>query len=242
MKPAPSDVAHYKSLVGEGRVLMMGVTPELHAAFTDITAFDRDEAMIKRVWPGNTLTRNVVQADWMNIDYSRSTNIVGVIGDCALPMLGDLDKMRVFQSRCFDWLMTGGVFVQRIFERPTVPYTRADLQKIMNEPAKINFHAFKWMLCMVIAAESGYIVRDTDRLVLFNELCSDRDALCAATGWSRDAVDTMDLYAGGEYTVAFCSREEILNTIPEDARDIQFTNMTDYDLAENCPIMSWRKP
>ena len=240
-RPAPSDVAHYRSLIGEGRVMMMGVTPELHAAFTDITAFDRDEAMIAKIWPGNTLTRKVIKADWLRIEYFRSPGFDAVLGDCALPMLGDLDRMRLFQSRCYDWLKPGGVFVQRLMERPATPYTRADLLDIMSRPAKINFHAFKWMLCMVIAAESGYVVRDTDRLVLFNELCSDRDALCAATGWNRDAVDTMDLYAGGEYAVAFCSREEILSTIPEGAADIQFVNMTDYDLAENCPIMSWKK-
>ena len=220
---------------------MMGVTPELHAAFIDITAVDRDEAMINRVWPGDTLTRKVIQADWMNIEYFRSPQLDAVIGDCALPMLGDLDKMRVFQSRCYEWLKPGGVFVQRISERPAVPYTRQTLIDITTQPALINFHAFKWVLCMVLAEESSYVVRDTDRLTLFNEICPDRDALCAATGWSRDAVDTMDLYIDGEYSVAFCSREELLSTIPKDAVDIQFVNMTDYDLAENCPIMSWKR-
>lgn len=242
MKPAASDVTHYQQLVGSGPVMMMGVTQELYPAFDDIMAFDRDEAMIKRVWLGNTETKTVTQQEWLDIGFEHSPGFAGIIGDCAIPMLADTDTMRVFQQRCLDWLRPGGVFVQRLFERPAKPYTRDDLRHIMSGPANINFHAFKWMLCMVLAAESGYQVRDTDRLVLFNELCPDRDALCAVTGWTRDAVDTMDLYEGGTNTIAFCDRKEYLSTIPDSATEVKFTFMTDYDLAENCPIMSWKTP
>lgn len=242
MKPAPSDVSHYQKLVGQGPVMMMGVTQELYPAFNDLTAFDRDEAMIARVWLGDTETKRVIKKDWTDIEFDTAPNFAGIIGDCAVPMLADTVNMLLFQEKCFNWLKPGGVFVQRLFERPTTPYTRADLLAVMSKPAAINFHAFKWMLCMVLAEESGYRVKDTDRFTLFNELCSDRDQLAATTGWSRDSIDTMDLYIDGKNTIAFCNREEYLSTIPENAVDIQFITMTDYDLAENCPIMSWRRP
>ena len=244
MKPAPSDVAHYQQLVGQGPVMMMGVTQELYSAFDDITAFDRDAAMISSVWLGDTETKRVIQKDWLSIEFDTAPNFAGIIGDCALPMLADTDKMRQFQERCFNWLRPGGVFVQRLFERPAPvrPYTRENLKAVMGKPAAINFHAFKWMLCMTIAAESGYQIKDTERYALFNELCSDRDSLSATTGWTRDSIDTIDLYLDGTTTVAFCDREEYLSTVPADAVDIQFTYMTDYDLAEHCPIMSWRRP
>ena len=242
MKPAPSDVAHYQQLVGQGPVMMMGVTQELYPAFDNLTAFDRDEAMIERVWLGDTETKRVTQKDWLSIEFDTAPNFAGIIGDCAIPMLANIATMRLFQERCVDWLKPGGVFVQRLFERPTVAYTRTNLLDIMSKPATINFHAFKWMLCMTIAAESGYQVTDKSRFALFNELCKDRDQLAANTGWTRDAIDTIDLYLDGKNTIAFCDREEYLSTIPEHAVDIQFVNMTDYDLAENCPIMSWRRP
>jgi hypothetical protein len=241
MKPAPSDVAHYQSLAGSGPVMMMGVTPELYDAFDFIVAFDRDQAMIDRVWPGDTKKKGVVKCDWMNIELVPN-EWQAIVGDCALPMLGDLELMKEFQKRCMTWLQPGGVFVQRLFERPATPYTRDDLLRIASAPAEINFHAFKWMLCMVLAEESGYVVKDTDRLVLFNTLFPDRDALCADTGWTREAVDTMDLYIDGTYSVAFCNRREYYNTIPADAIEIQFVYQNNYDLAENCPIISWKKP
>lgn len=241
MKPASSDVAHYQSLAGSGPVMMMGVTPELYDAFDFIVAFDRDQAMIDRVWPGDTKKKGVVKCDWMNIELVPN-EWQAIVGDCALPMLGDLELMKEFQKRCMTWLQPGGVFVQRLLERPATPYTRDDLLRIASAPAEINFHAFKWMLCMVLAEESGYVVKDTDRLVLFNTLFPDRDALCAVTGWTREAVDTMDLYIDGTYSVAFCNRREYYNTIPADAIEIQFVYQNNYDLAENCPIMSWKKP
>ena len=241
MKPAPSDVAHYQQLVGNGPVMMMGVTQELYPAFNDITAFDRDEAMIKRVWLGDTVTKRIIHKDWLDIKFDSPPNFAGIIGDCAIPMLMDTATMRQFQEQCLNWLRPGGVFVQRLFERPDKPYTRSDLLEVMSKPATINFHAFKWMFCMVLAAESGYQVKDTDRFALFSELCSDRDQLAATTGWSRDAIDTIDLYVDGTNTIAFCDRAEYLSTIPDQAVDIQFTHMKDYDLAGNCPIMSWRR-
>jgi hypothetical protein len=241
LKPAPSDVDHYKSLAGSGPVMMMGVTPELYDAFDFIVAFDRDQAMIDRVWPGDTNKKGVVKSEWMNIELVPG-EWQAIVGDCALPMLGDLADMAEFQRRCMAWLQPGGVFVQRLFERPVIPYTRDDLLRIAGAPAEINFHAFKWMMCMVLAEESGYVVKDADRLGLFNTLFPDRDALCAATGWTRKAVDTMDLYIDGTYSIAFCNRIEYFNIIPAGAVDIQFTHQDDYDLAEDCPIMSWKKP
>jgi hypothetical protein len=222
--------------------MMTGVTQELYSAFDYITAFDRDAAMIERVWRGDTETKHVIQKDWMNIEFDPAPDFAGIIGDCAIPMLSNIATMRLFQERCFNWLKPGGVFVQRLFERPVELYTRADLLEVMSKPATINFHAFKWMLCMVLAAESGYQVKDVDRFALFRDLCTDRDQLSATTGWTRDAIDTIDLYLDGKNTIAFCDREEYLSTLPEYAVDVQFVNMTDYDLAENCPIMSWRRP
>ena len=240
LRPSTQVVEIMKSLAS-GDILLMGVTPELHAAFKNIIAVDRDSSMIEKVWLGDDDTRNVMQNDWMEMVW-QSNNFDAVVGDCALPMLSTLERMTEFQSKCFDWLKPGGVFVQRVMERPTVAYTKNDLLDIMSKPANINFHAFKWLKCMSIAAQFGYAVPDPLRYEYFEYLCNDRDALCERTGWSREAVDTVDLQKEGKQTVAFCNREELIQTIPANAVDVTWTYAKDYDLAEHCPILSWRKP
>ena len=242
MRPTPSVVKLMQDLAGDNQILLMGVTPELHAAFNNIVAVDRDSGMIERVWPGNTVTKTVIQCDWMSIAWNDIPPITAVVGDCALPMLSNLDNMRIFQQNCYDKLESGGVFVQRLFMRPENPYTRDDLLKIMSEPAQINFHAFKWVMCMAIAAEFGYSMSDPQRYDYFNTLCNNREKLANDTGWGSDAIETIEMYCDGKQTIGFCDRAEIFNTIPIDAVDVKFLYTDDYDLAEHCPIVFWRKP
>lgn len=241
MRPTPAVVKIFKDLAGDGRVLMMGVTPELHTAFVDVIAVDRDENMISNVWPGDTLTRQVLQSDWMKMEWE-SNRFSAVVGDCALPMLSTIENMTEFQQRCFDWIKPGGVFVQRLFERPTEDYTWDQLVDMVSKPADINFHAFKWVACMSLAAEVGYKISDPVRFEYLNKLCADRTAVCEATGWSREAVDTIDMYENGVQAVTFCNRAEWLSTVPNDAVEVNFLYAYDYDLWQHCPILTWKKP
>ena len=79
-------------------------------------------------------------------------------------------------------------------------------------------------------------------LELFREISGDREALCDRTGWPAAHVNTVDFYGTSGQIVTFASREEYLSTIPDDAVDVEFLYTTDYDFAECCPIMRWRKP
>jgi hypothetical protein len=241
MRPSQQVIDLFQDLAGPEQTMMMGVTPEFHPAFEYMIAVDRDEGMIDKVWLGDTKTKRVIHSNWMDMIWPED-NFSSIIGDCALPMLTTLDRMTEFQQRCYKWLKPGGVFVQRLFERPNEDYTWDQLVDMVSKPADINFHAFKWVACMSLAAEVGYKISDPIRFEYLNKLCADRAAVCKSTGWTREAVDTIDMYENGVQAVAFCNRAEWQSTVPEDALEVSFLYAYDYDLWQHCPILTWKKP
>jgi hypothetical protein len=95
---------------------------------------------------------------------------------------------------------------------------------------------------MALAAEIGYKISDTDRFAYLSKLCVDRDSISQTTGWTRQAVDTIDMYENGVQAVAFCNRAEWQSTVPDNAVEVDFLYAYDYDLWQHCPILTWKKP
>jgi len=138
-------------------------------------------------------------------------------------------------------LRPGGRFVCRLFERPDVPQSREDLLATAAGPARINFHAFKWQVAMHLAAREPATIAVPQILELFDELFPDRGALAARTGWPRELIDLIDVYRGSEVRFTFMTRSEILAVLPAGISELRFDACSDYDLAECCPLMSFRR-
>ena len=117
LRPTASVIEVMKQAVPPGPVLMLGVTPEIYQAFDHIQAVDRDQGMIERVWLGNTDSKQVTVGDWMTMDWPENS-FSGIVGDCAIPMLGNLAVVSEFQQRCYHWLKPGGTVAFRLMERP----------------------------------------------------------------------------------------------------------------------------
>jgi hypothetical protein len=241
MRPTTAVIRVLQQQIGEGHVLQLGCTPEIHAAFDHITAVDRDPNMIATVWPGNTATKQVINQDWMHMIWPHNT-FTGIVSDCGVVMLGTLQRQQEFLSRCWDWLAPGGTYAQRYFERPMVNITFEELLADISGPAKINFHAFKWKMGMYLAGQHGAATASVQILDLWREISGDREAVLDRTGWSAEAVQTVDFYQTSGQVVTFANREEYASTIPAGAVDVEWLYTTDYDFAEHCPIMRWRKP
>jgi len=75
----------------------------------------------------------------------------------------------------------------------------------------------------------------------FNELHPDRDELAQRTGWPRAAIDTIDVYRGSPVMYVFPNRQEFTAALPGGIGDVRFTDCGSYDLANCCPILSFRK-
>lgn len=242
LRPTACVIKVMKEAVAPGPVLMLGVTPEIYRAFDHITAVDRDQSMIDRVWLGDTDTKCVTVGDWMDMDWPHNT-FSGIVGDCAIPMLGNLAVVTEFQQRCYHWLKPGGTVAFRLMERPQQDVTLGDIERDLSQPAAMNFHAFKWRMGQCVAAmNQNSATASADIRILFQTLGYDRDRLCHVTGWDHDAVDSIDLYHNATQVVLFALRQEYIDTIPNHAQDVEFITNDDYDLCEFTPILIWRKP
>ncbi len=238
-RPTESVVNDFKSLVPEGPILLLGVTPEIANSYDDVLAVDRDPKMIENVWPGDTNTKMAVNAYWETFLPSKKFN--GVIGDVALTILADKKRITSFNQKAFNMLNEGGTVAQRIFHKPSNPITRDMLIDMLSKPATINFNAFKWMLFMCYAEETHSKIKLRNILTLFNQICPVREFAARDTGWSMDDINTIELYKDSDWEVIVMSKKEWLETVPKNATNVKFTYQTDYDLCELCPILSFSK-
>jgi hypothetical protein len=238
-RPTQSVVDTYKTLIPEGSILLLGVTPEIANAYDNVLAVDHDTKMIEKVWPGDTDTKSAIHGNWETI--IPATKFDGVIGDVALTLLADMKHITSFNKKAFDMLNLGGTVAQRIFHKPKEVITRDQLIDMLTKPAIVNFNAFKWMMFMCYAEETHSKIKLTNILKFFNEICPVREFAARDTGWSMDDINTIELYKNTDWSVIVMSKKEWLETVPKGASTVQFTYQDDYDLAELCPILSYKK-
>lgn len=242
LRPDADVVGHVQSRIGtpQGTVLLLGVTPELADAFPCVHAVDKNEGMIASVWPGDGPGKKAETGDWLDLP-AVAEPYAGVVGDGSLNCMPDLASLHALLRKLQDGMAPGAAFACRLFERPETPFTRAHLLAFGDGPAPINFHAFKWQLAMHIAAESGAAVPVLRILDTFDRLFPDREKLAAATGWKLQTISTIDVYRGSPNIYTFPSRAEFTKALPQGVTDVRFDPCGHYDMAECCPILSFRK-
>ena len=242
LRPDADVVARMQSLIGspQGTILLLGVTPELADAFPRVHAVDKNPGMMANVWPGDGPGKKAEVGDWLDLP-PRATPYDGVLGDGSLNCMPDLESLRTLFAALRDAMADGAPFACRLFERPETPFTRTHLENFATGPAPINFHAFKWQLAMHIAAQTGASVPVAQILSTFDTLFPDRAQLAAATGWKLETISTIDVYRGSPVIYTFPSRAEFTAALPAGVKDIRFEPCGSYDMAECCPILSFRK-
>ena len=113
---------------------------------------------------------------------------------------------------------------------------------MLNNPAIVNFNAFKWMMFMCYAEETHNKIKVRNILKLFNEIAPIRELVAENTGWNLTDINTIDLYKDSDWEVIVMSKKEWLETVPKGSVNVKFTYQEDYDLAELCPVLSYGKP
>ena len=242
LRPAPDAVMVTQEAVGTGRgtVLLLGVTPELASAFDDVIAVDKNQAMIDTAWPGDTRAKSARCADWLEMDLPPGS-VRAVVGDGSLNNLPTIALAAAVMQRSQQWLIPGGRFVCRVFERPDIPFGTADLHAYPDRSPDRNFHALKWMIAMTLAQAGSATVAVEDIRAAFNDLFPDRDRLAAATGWHPAVIDTIDVYENSPLAYCFPNRAELRLAIPRDAKDIRFLASGRYPLSERCPLVCFTR-
>ena len=238
LRPNHEVVDTLVSMVGErnSNVLLLGVTPELVEAFSDLTAVDKSSEMIGALWHPIDATQVVREANWLEMDESFG-NYSAIVGDCSVNALQSAEEietlMRVVSARLLD----GGVFACRVFERPDEPITEEALVGIIESGSHGNFHAFKWQIAMSLAEQHGVSVKAVEILARFNRLFPHRHDVAASTGWPLDVINTIDVYEQSDMSLCFPNRQEFEQLFSPCFREILWLESGTYDLADRCPIV-----
>ena len=231
LNPNQEIIDGFTSLVPtSGHILLLGVTAKIHAAYTHITAVDYSPAMIERVWPGNTETKQVQEGNWLTVDLPENA-FDGIVGDGSVNMLAYPADVRRLFERSLTWLKPGGVFAARMWTRPDEPVTR---ERILAEAqaGKMSFTAFRRLFNMLIADRDGSVFPVTKIAELFDDLFPDPGKL----PWEN--TSSIDAYRTSTATSWFPTRQEILDIAPAGSR---FVDVGTYEIAETCPILTFQR-
>lgn len=245
LRPTAAVAGEIAGLVqSDGPVLLLGVTPEFHGIWDNLVAVDSDPVMVTNVWPGDGNGQHAMVANWMEMDWP-DESFGAIICDGGLGLLGSIDSMTALHERCLRWLVPGGKVVHRLFCRtaPSGQTARSRMSDALSGPGRLGFHGFK-MLCNFARADhlDSSLVAFSDLHRWFNDMFPDRDRLCAETGWDRSVVDTIDLYKGNPASTMFCTWDEYMGSVPDDASDvIMHTPNLGYDLWDWCPLLTVEK-
>jgi SAM-dependent methyltransferase len=227
LNPNQEIIDGFTSLVPTtGHILLLGVTAKIHQAYERITAVDYSPAMIERVWPGDTDTKKVTLANWLEVEFERDT-FDGIVGDGSVNMLASPREVRTLFERSMRWLKPNRVFATRMWTRPDEPVT---LEYIRSQVGQMSFTAWRRLLNMYIAERDGSVFAVPKIAELFDDLYPDPSVL----PWADTSA--IDAYRTSTSTSWFPTRAEILDIAPPGSR---FVDVGTYEIADTCPILTF---
>jgi SAM-dependent methyltransferase len=228
LNPNQEIIDHLKTQVDQNdNILLLGVTPQIYHAFNYITAVDKEPVMIEKVWPGNTINKRAILANWLAVDL-KDDSFDTVLGDGSINMLMYPGEVEALTERCRKWLKPGGKFICRMFTRPDQDITREWLIKEAANPS-VGWVAFRRLVPMAFAAENGSLVPWAQAYNFFHEVFPDKSML----KFTAEEIEKFEAYKGVSTSTWFPTRQEITDIIP----DGKFTDFGTYDIAHTCPFL-----
>ncbi len=220
-----------------GRTLLLGVTPELADISADVVALDRNVAMVRHVWPGNSPSRHAVVGDWRAPPFVPGS-FFACVGDCCLGALKFPDEYAVLFSELNRALQAGGRFVCRFFAPPDAPETVSAVGDAAKSGKIRGFHAFKFRLGIALAAQKpGFAIGVDEILEVFTQMFNDREELVRVTGWDRAHINTIDFYKGSMVHFHFPPRQTVLDVAAGIFSRAGLVPSGGYEMAELSPLL-----
>ncbi len=235
LRPCADDVDNFRQTMGDdaGRCLLLGVTPELAELSESLTAIDNSAAMIGALWKSR---QPALLGDWLAMPFAPAS-FDTIIGDGCLVLLSHPVQHRQFFEQLGKIIAPGGKILLRVFVNPQ-PHESTELvcREALCGKMK-SFHAFKWRLSMAIAAQAAHHnFNVAETVATFDRLLPDRKLLAAATGWSADAIETIDFYRNSATRYSYPTLLQVRQTIPPSLKETGLLQGR-YELAERCPIL-----
>lgn len=221
----------------DGATLLLGVTPELATIAAPLIGVDRNPGMIACAWPGNAPGRHAVQGDWLAMPVA-GNSVANAIGDGSFNTLAYPDGYVRLFDQLARVLKPGGRVVVRNFTTPEAGDALAAVREAVLARRIVSLHAFKWHLAMAVVAQAGSPdIRVTRIRDAFHEIFPDQTALMAATGWTADEIDTIEVYKDSVVSFSFPTLSQFRQVIPAGFGRLRVLPSGSYEMAERCPIL-----
>jgi SAM-dependent methyltransferase len=220
----------------DGRVLLLGATPELIDLVGRTVAVDSSADSLEFIWPGNTSTRSAVRANWLTLPYQANA-FSGVIGDGSLNCLVHPDGYRQLFDEIARTLRPRSRVVIRCYVRPDTGESIAQIRNEVFAGRVGHVDALKWRLAHALCAAQNESNLPVGRIRdAFEELFPDRELLQRLTGWSHAQIARVDAYAASRDIFSFPTARQLLEAVPAAFERTALRRAGTYELAERCPM------
>lgn len=220
-----------------GPTLLLGVTPELATIATPLVGIDRNPGMIACAWPGNVAGRQAVQGDWLAMPLA-GDSVANAIGDGSFNTQAWPDGYGQLFAELHRVLKRGARLVVRNFTTPDSGETLEAVREAVLARRIVSLHALKWRLAMAVVAQSGMPTIPVTRIRdAFRAIFPDPAALMAATGWTEDEIDTIEVYKDSVVSLSFPTLAQFGRTVPATFTAPRLVRSGGYEMAERCPIL-----
>ena len=223
----------------DASLYLCGVTPELADANwserVSITAVDRSESMVRKVWPGDIPGRRTASVgDWLSRKESQRYELV--VNDGGFVFFGYKKGQHELLQSLADKLKPGGMVIARLFLRPERVSLPEQIIERAVEKEFDTFHEFKWRLAMAIQGD------DASKGASIGEVWSqwsgaaERFAHLEGTFWPTPSIETINFYRGREATIHFPSLSEVIELFEDILEDVGVIEKN-YTMGELCPTL-----
>ncbi len=238
LRPTPGVRDAVVAAVGPAAdIALLGVTPELATLGQRLLAVDASAGMISGLWAGDTAQRQARVGDWLALPLP-AASMDAVIGDGCLTVLPTPAEHRRLFAELARVLRPGGRVAIRLFASPAFAEPIETLADDAGTGRIETFHALKWRLAMALAARSAeYTVAVTEIREAVQDLFPDRERLARQTGWPRETIDTIDVYAGSDAVYGFSTADDLVARAAESFGRVGLVPTTGYSLSERCPLL-----
>jgi len=135
-------------------------------------------------------------------------------------------------------LRPGGKLIARLFCRPAVAETQDAIRRDLAAGRIASFHDLKWRVAMAaVDACNGPDIAVLDIRAAILDMFPDIGRLCEETGWRREEVETIQVYAGSPAIYNFPTEEAIRDLVRTRFAKVELVRCGSYALAERCPLL-----
>ncbi|MBD3374808.1 methyltransferase domain-containing protein [candidate division KSB1 bacterium] len=220
--------------------LLLGVTPEIvkmrWPPHSQILALDRNDEMIKHVYPGHSEQGfQVLQGDWTRLPVlDRQFDLI--LGDGCYVMFDYHRGFSLLSESIEKALKPNGQFIIRFFIRPEIIETSDQVFSDLLKGKICNFHLFKWRLAMAMHndVETGVSLSKVWRI--WEKMSIDSRFLADTMQWSIESIHTIQAYRRSNRRYTFPTKKELYAALTPYFRISQYY-LPSYECGDRFPTL-----